>query len=51
MNRAPGPNDTWWAQHKATCGGSFIKIKEPENYGAKKKRNDSSTKEPKGQTN
>ncbi|KAL5108328.1 SprT-like domain-containing protein Spartan [Taenia crassiceps] len=30
MNRAPGPNDTWWAEHQATCSGQFIKILEPE---------------------
>lgn len=30
MNRAPGPNDRWWAQHTASCGGTFVKVKEPE---------------------
>lgn len=30
MNRAPGPNDTWWNQHQALCQGTFVKIKEPE---------------------
>ncbi|CAH1646432.1 unnamed protein product [Spodoptera littoralis] len=30
MNRAPGPNDYWWDDHKRKCGGTFIKIKEPE---------------------
>lgn len=30
MNRAPGPNDCWWDDHKRKCGGTFIKIKEPE---------------------
>ncbi|KAF1750122.1 hypothetical protein GCK72_016668 [Caenorhabditis remanei] len=35
-NRAPGPNDRWWAQHRQTCGGDFIKVKEPEGFGAKK---------------
>ena len=24
-NRAPGPNDRWWEQHKAGCSGKFIK--------------------------
>lgn len=28
-NRAPGPNDLWWAQHKQSCGGYFAKISEP----------------------
>ncbi|KAK1135786.1 hypothetical protein K0M31_000360 [Melipona bicolor] len=35
MNRAPGPNDFWWKEHQQTCGGQFIKIKEPENFKAK----------------
>ena len=35
-NRPPSKNDFWWAQHQATCGGTFIKIKTPENYGVKK---------------
>uniref|UniRef100_A0A915DQ64 Spartan-like zinc binding domain-containing protein n=1 Tax=Ditylenchus dipsaci TaxID=166011 RepID=A0A915DQ64_9BILA len=30
MNRALGPNDTWWKSHKDTCLGVFIKVKEPE---------------------
>lgn len=30
MNRAPGPYDRWFPEHQATCGGTFIKIKEPE---------------------
>uniref|UniRef100_A0A6P7FSN6 Protein with SprT-like domain at the N terminus n=1 Tax=Diabrotica virgifera virgifera TaxID=50390 RepID=A0A6P7FSN6_DIAVI len=29
-NRAPGPNDFWWAEHQQNCGGQFIKVKEPE---------------------
>ncbi|XP_072398724.1 uncharacterized protein mh [Diabrotica undecimpunctata] len=29
-NRAPGPNDFWWAEHSRNCGGQFIKVKEPE---------------------
>lgn len=37
MNRAPSPNDTWWVHHQAVCGGNFIKVKEPEGYGLKKK--------------
>lgn len=36
MNRAPSARDTWWADHQRTCGGTYTKIKEPENYGAKK---------------
>lgn len=37
MNRAPGPSDRWWANHQAICSGSFIKVKEPNGYGMKKK--------------
>ena len=40
MNRAPGPADFWFAEHKAKCGGQFIKIKEPEKPEARKKKND-----------
>lgn len=29
-NRAPGPNDIWWSKHQQDCGGTFMKIKEPE---------------------
>ncbi|RCN50619.1 hypothetical protein ANCCAN_03232 [Ancylostoma caninum] len=37
-NRAPGPNDLWWNSHKASCNGTFEKIKEPEGYGQKKRK-------------
>ena len=30
MNRAPGPNDYWWAEHEKNCGGNYIKIDGPE---------------------
>lgn len=36
MNRAPGRSDNWWAQHEASCGGTFIKVKEPEDVKKKK---------------
>lgn len=29
-NRAPGPNDIWWAKHQQTCSGTFQKIAGPE---------------------
>ncbi|XP_077202514.1 DNA-dependent metalloprotease SPRTN [Paroedura picta] len=35
MNRAPSANDFWWSEHQQTCGGTFTKIKEPENYSKK----------------
>ncbi|XP_028745653.1 sprT-like domain-containing protein Spartan isoform X1 [Peromyscus leucopus] len=34
-NRAPSAHDYWWADHQKTCGGTYIKIKEPENYSKK----------------
>ncbi|XP_046388199.1 DNA-dependent metalloprotease SPRTN [Ischnura elegans] len=37
MNRAPGPSDFWWADHQASCGGTYIKVHEPEGYSASKK--------------
>ena len=36
MNRAPSPRDPWWSQHQQSCGGTYKKIKEPENYRKKK---------------
>ena len=32
INRVPGPTDHWWKRHQEACGGSYIKIKEPEGY-------------------
>ncbi|XP_004712229.1 DNA-dependent metalloprotease SPRTN isoform X1 [Echinops telfairi] len=37
VNRAPSAHDYWWAEHQSTCGGTYIKIKEPENYSKKGK--------------
>ncbi|XP_023934280.2 DNA-dependent metalloprotease dvc-1 [Bicyclus anynana] len=37
-NRAPGTSDYWWKSHQRQCGGNFVKIKEPENYGKDKKK-------------
>lgn len=39
MNRAPGPSDFWWIEHQQSCGGQFIKIKEPENFKTKNTKN------------
>lgn len=33
MNRPPSARDPWWADHQRSCGGTYTKIKEPENYG------------------
>ena len=38
MNRSPGPSDWWWAQHAATCGGSYVKVREPAGYRDKKEK-------------
>lgn len=40
MNRPPGPRDPWFRDHQNSCNGTFIKVKEPENYGKKKKKKD-----------
>ncbi|XP_029787167.1 sprT-like domain-containing protein Spartan [Suricata suricatta] len=32
-NRAPSAHDYWWAEHQRTCGGAYVKVREPENYG------------------
>jgi len=36
MNRAPGPTDFWWKDHQATCGGRYIKVREPDGFSEKK---------------
>ncbi|KPP73725.1 sprT-like domain-containing protein Spartan-like [Scleropages formosus] len=48
MNRAPSAQDPWWADHQRSCGGTYIKIKEPENYGKKDKKDHN--KDTKGHT-
>lgn len=30
MNRAPGKGDVWWKKHEEECGGTFVKVAEPE---------------------
>ncbi|MBN3306056.1 SPRTN protein, partial [Amia calva] len=44
MNRAPSAQDPWWAEHQRTCGGTYIKIKEPEDYGKKGKKGEKGKK-------
>ncbi|XP_030577384.1 DNA-dependent metalloprotease SPRTN [Archocentrus centrarchus] len=46
MNRAPSSLDPWWEDHQRTCGGTYTKIKEPEGYGKKGKK-DAKTSEKK----
>lgn len=38
MNRAPSALDPWWEEHRRTCGGTYAKVKEPEGYGKKGKK-------------
>jgi len=38
MNRAPGARDRWWAQHQQSCGGNFVKVREPDGFGKKGKK-------------
>ncbi|MEQ2194851.1 hypothetical protein XENOCAPTIV_003898 [Xenoophorus captivus] len=38
MNRAPSSQDPWWEDHQRTCGGTYTKVKEPEGYGKKNKK-------------
>lgn len=45
-NRAPGPNDRWFPQHEKTCGGKFIKVKEPEKPEKKGKNKENKVKAP-----
>lgn len=46
MNRPPSARDPWWAEHQRTCGGTYTKIKEPENYGKTSKNNKKKDKNP-----
>ena len=40
MNRPPSSKDSWWTKHQETCGGTYIKIKEPDDYKKKGKINE-----------
>ncbi|XP_057323033.1 DNA-dependent metalloprotease SPRTN [Microplitis mediator] len=44
MNRAPGPSDFWWKNHQQTCGGEFIKIREPDVQKPKNKKSNEVSK-------
>lgn len=50
MNRAPSSLDPWWEDHRRTCGGTYTKVKEPEGYGKKGKK-DGKSLEKKGPGN
>ncbi len=45
MNRPPSPRDFWWSKHQQACGGSYVKIKEPEGYKKKETRGAKKEKE------
>ncbi|NXE04528.1 SPRTN protein, partial [Lophotis ruficrista] len=49
MNRAPSARDFWWVEHQETCGGTFTKVKEPENYSKKSKEKTQPAKFPNSQ--
>lgn len=38
MNRAPSQQDPWWPDHQRTCGGTYKKVREPEEYCKKKQK-------------
>ncbi|XP_061602594.1 DNA-dependent metalloprotease SPRTN [Cololabis saira] len=40
MNRAPSSLDPWWEDHRRTCNGTYTKVKEPEGYGKKAKKDE-----------
>ncbi|KAM4680235.1 DNA-dependent metalloprotease SPRTN isoform 2-T13 [Amazona ochrocephala] len=46
MNRAPSARDFWWAEHQEKCGGTFTKVKEPENFSKKSKEKTQAAKLP-----
>ena len=49
MNRPPSNKDSWWSKHQETCGGTYIKIKEPDDYKKKgKTKEEESLKTPQG---
>ena len=51
MNRAPSERDQWWADHQRTCGGTYSKVKEPDDYGNKKRKISDETRNSKSKNN
>ncbi|XP_040455221.1 DNA-dependent metalloprotease SPRTN isoform X1 [Falco naumanni] len=49
-NRAPSARDFWWVKHQETCGGTFTKVKEPENFSKKSKERTGAAKLPKSKS-
>ncbi|NXF40220.1 SPRTN protein, partial [Nyctibius bracteatus] len=50
INRAPSARDFWWAEHQETCGGTFIKVREPEKFSKKSKKKTQPAKLPNSET-
>ncbi|XP_034435879.1 sprT-like domain-containing protein Spartan [Hippoglossus hippoglossus] len=50
MNRVPSSLDPWWENHRRTCGGTYTKIKEPEGYGKKGKKDGKKDRKTDGKT-
>ncbi|XP_036609197.1 sprT-like domain-containing protein Spartan [Trichosurus vulpecula] len=46
LNRAPSAKDFWWAEHQSTCGGTYVKVKEPEGYSKTGKKMTDLEKQP-----
>ncbi|ETE59558.1 hypothetical protein L345_14710, partial [Ophiophagus hannah] len=44
MNRAPSANDYWWAEHQKSCGGTYTKVREPDNSSKKCRKKDDQAK-------
>ncbi|NXT24427.1 SPRTN protein, partial [Syrrhaptes paradoxus] len=51
MNRAPSARDFWWVEHQETCGGTFTKVKEPENFSKRSKGKTQPAKLPNSESN
>lgn len=51
MNRKPSPNDYWWLEHEKSCGGQFIKIREPDKITKKNEEKHKSIVKTTSQTN
>ncbi|NXV72221.1 SPRTN protein, partial [Atlantisia rogersi] len=51
MNRPPSARDFWWAEHQEKCGGTFTKVKEPENFSKKSKEKIQPAKLPDSEAN
>ena len=48
MNRPPSNKDSWWSKHQETCGGTYTKIKEPDDFKKKGKTKGEGSQTPQG---